>query len=53
MAEYTKEEPTKEQIGKACKMCAKHNHGGCTQQDFPDPNHWICKAWLAKAEGKQ
>ena len=35
------------QIKKACQMCAACNGAGCTLMDFPDPNHWICKTWLA------
>ncbi len=33
----------------ACDMCAIQNKSGCTQIYSPDPNHWICKAWLARA----
>ena len=31
-------------------MCKTQNKSGCTQIYSPDPNHWIFKAWLAKAE---
>jgi hypothetical protein len=34
---------------KACELCKRQNGSGCTQEGYPDPNHWICKAWLAKA----
>lgn len=37
-----------EQNSLACKLCATNNGSGCTTPQ-PDPNHWICKAWLTKA----
>lgn len=32
----------------ACKLCEYNNKTTCTTPK-PDPEHWICKAWLAKA----
>ncbi len=33
----------------ACKLCAENNGSGCTTPT-PDPEHWICKAWLNEAK---
>jgi len=45
-----KEQEIKEQVNKeACRLCAECNHTTCTTP-LPDPNHWICKAWLKKAK---
>lgn len=33
---------------KACELCAVNNGSGCTTPT-PDPEHWICKAWLKRA----
>lgn len=32
----------------ACKLCAENNGSSCITPT-PDPNHWICKSWLNKA----
>lgn len=32
----------------ACKLCEANNGSGCTQVYSPDPENWICKAWLNK-----
>ncbi len=42
--------PTKGQIERACKLCAEHNHDGCTQIHYPDVKFWICKGWLKRLD---